>query len=305
MQIIDIHANQSPTPLPQVSDKLKELYGIECHGVDASALSAFTALNIATKLKDVPAEAIICHRRKDLVAAIDSLRLRGIKKGSVKIIYAPADEKSLDEKLTSATLKATDIIVVPTKADTLNQNFSGANIIVIEPTAPLGEETPVSVPQTGHSHLNITWLGPINEYQRLQNLVNAVHALGPDFHINVYGTGPARTTMPIVKGSRYMDGLNITWHGEEFDTDTAIADSDIAVATTRIPSQQDIRLRACSVPVLNSENQDALISELSGIQKDRSILATLKKQARTEYETRFALSFHVEQWMKLLSSIRQ
>lgn len=299
MNIIDIRANLSPTLIDEVCISLRNNFGIECHHVDASAMSAFTSLSVAAEIKKTNADAIICHRRKDLVGAIDALKLARRNDLNTKVIYAPQTEDALAEKLTKTTLNAVDIIVVPTPEDLSRKNFDGSKTTLIEPTAivnPLTSPAHVSDTDT----INITWLGPIVEHERLQNLINVTPS---GFAIHVYGSGSARYIMPLIKGARHMDNLQITWHGDEYSDPDAIANSHLAVATTRIPSANDIRLRACSIPVLDATNTENLAQTLAKIAAEPQLLQSLSNDAKAEYDTRFSLCFHVEQWNNLLTAI--
>ena len=135
MLIIDIHANESPTLPECVSHELQHRYGVECLSVDASSVSSFTSMRIAAVLKEHDVEAILCHRRKDLVGAVDAGKLIGNRRQRPYIIYVPATEDDLTEKLTKSLLSSIDALVVPTEADKERVAVPYEKIFVIEPSA--------------------------------------------------------------------------------------------------------------------------------------------------------------------------
>ena len=305
MQIIDITANGLPSLDVATVAMLKEDYGIEIYQVEASVLSALTSMRVASALKKANAGIVVCRRRKDAVGAVDARRLAQTANG-VSIVYAPQTEEELSDKLPPATIAGLDAIVVPTASDAVRPHLQGEKTTVIEPGAAKGADVhnPRATAEET-SPLRISWFGPIEEYTLLENAVTAVGQTGKGaFALHVYGTGPARSVMPIVKGARHMEHLDITWHGDEEVTDHELCSTDLAIATTRIPNATDIRLRSIGVPVLDATDAHILGETLKTVGADRSLLSGLTEKALKEYNTRFSLRFHVEQWRNLIFSVR-
>lgn len=321
MQIIDISANGLTTLDVATMAMLKDDYGIETHHIEASVLSALTSMRVASALKKTNAEVVVCRRRKDAVGAVDARRLADTGCTPV-IVYAPQTEEELSDKLPPATVAGLAAIVVPTASDGARPHLKGEKTVVIEPggerntknSNPGGEGNTKNGNECVTTNdvrirstpLRISWFGPIEEYTRLENAVAAVGQTGKGvFALHVYGTGPARSVMPIVKGARHMEHLDIIWHGDEEVTDQELSSTDLAIATTRIPNATDIRLRSMGIPVLDAGDAGILARTLKTVAADGSVPATLSETALTEYNTRFSLRFHVEQWRNLIFSIRE
>lgn len=310
MQIIDISAKGLPTLDVATMGMLKDNYGIETHQIEASVLSALTSMRVASALKKTNAEIVVCRRRKDAVGAVDARRLAETGCTPV-IVYAPQTEEELSDKLPPATVAGLAAIVVPTASDAVRPHLKGEKTMVIEPGGEGDTKNSADCVTTNglcsrSTPLRISWFGPIEEYTRLENAVAAVGQTGKGvFALHVYGTGPARSVMPIVKGARHMEHLDITWHGDEDVTDQELCSTDLAIATTRIPNATDIRLRSMGIAVLDAGDAGSLARTLKTVAADEGVLASLSETALTEYKTRFSLRFHVEQWRNLIFSIRE
>ena len=301
MLIIDIHANESPTLPECVSHELQHRYGVECLSVDASSVSSFTSMRIATVLKEHDVEAILCHRRKDLVGAVDAGKLIGNRRQRPYIIYVPQTEEALTEKLTKSTLAAVDAVVVSTESDKSRTNLPAGKIHVIEPSERAAQH---NRPSPESERLTISWIGAIDDAERLDALVNTVHTTAPDaYSVHVFGTGSARFVMPIVRGARSMDGVDLTWHGTEYPHEEAFAATDVAVATSRIPTREHIQLLAAGIPVLESTAAD-FADKLTAIAADRSRLKQLDNEALNTYDSRFSPAVAADNWMGLLTTLR-
>lgn len=314
MIIIDIHAKETPTLAECVSQELQQRHGVECLRVDASAVSSFTSLRIAAVLKEHDADAIVCHRRKDLVGAADAGKLTGRGGRRPLIIYVPATEDDLTEKLTKSLLSSIDALVVPTEADKERVAVPYEKIFVIEPSAWAAEQNSKDSedtekelgkePAKAPKKLRISWLGAINEAERLDALVNAVHTTAPQaYAVHVYGTGSARFVMPVVRGARYMDGLDITWHGKEYTDTEAIASTDVAIATSHIPTREHLQLLAAGVAVLDSTAPD-FAEKLTAIAADPALLTQMSADALADYNARFTPAVAAEKWTALLNTLR-
>lgn len=299
MIILDIHAAQSPTLPDILSQGLDERFGILCQRVDASPMSAFTALTIAGILKKQTVSAIVCRRRKDLLGALDASKLIKSETSKPTVVFAPQTESELAEKLTKSTLKAVDAIVVPTPQDMNRYLTVKEKITVIEPTYNIDNK--IDYNRGNHHPLTISWIGPIVEHQRLDNLIKTTPK---DININVYGTGEARYIMPIVKAARYIPDLHITWFGDEYSLSDAISATDIAVKTTRIPDPIQTQLYALGIPVIDTADIAILNTLYAERQQNNEVLDQMSEQSLIHYKTHLEPRFHVEQWYNLLCALR-
>ena len=298
MQVIDISTNGTTAIAPQIATLLREDYYINIHTVEASAISSFTAMRVASELKKNAADVIICHRRKDLLGAIGARKLAPSERRDFKIIYAPATIDDIEANITEAYAKEIAATVLPA------QLSYPRHCTVIEPgcltetTVTKAAEAPAGGP------LNIVWAGPIDEEQRLWRLIRAVAAQSTgQYAIHVYGTGPARSVMPIVKGSRTMTNLNITWHGDEPTLDQALAEAHLGAETHTIVRQPEMVMRRLGIPVLDTADSESLSDTLTRVADDRGTLGDMRRHAKEEYEERFNPKTTARNWQRLLTSL--
>ena len=301
MIIIDITSGD--TALNQQAVRaLQTEHNIRTESVEASSFSSFTAMRIATALKKNPAEVIVCHRRKDLMSAISARKIATAEAAKYSIVYAPLTEEYITERLIDELTDNIDAVVVP--AEKFTKLFSNKKTVVIPPTVFTNEGTNTYTPSTCNQ-LKIGWIGDIDEAERLDRLIRTVAAMKPGkFAVRVYGTGSPRKVMPIVKGARHIDNLDLEWLGDKTNFTQALGQVDIAAVTSTIATEPQILAHKAGIPMLKTDSIAEITDTLKALLSGEETLSTLSQQSVNEYNTRYSPSFHVEQWRKLLLSLR-
>lgn len=304
MKVLQITDRHTSGFAPATAARLEADCHIGIDTVEPSALSSFTAMRIATALKGGAHSVVIVRRRKDLMAAVSA---RKLARTPFAIVYAPDNAGHLSERLVPELTDAIDAVVVP--ADSFAAPFAGLRTVVIPPALDDEDETQAVTTDTTDNMLHISWIGPIDKAERLDRAVRAAAAQPRGrVRLHVYGTGAPRLVMPIVKGARHIDGLDIVWHGDQYDDAGALATSTAVLSTDNVPTRPVLMAMRSGIPVLATDDTDTLTADIAALLAknggiDRERLNQLSGQAKDTYQSQHSLCFHVEQWRQLLHSL--
>lgn len=313
-------------------DYIRELDEIEYLKltVHASAgLSFMTAMTLAAQLKQFDAEFVLAHRTQDAVAAASARKLVRDRGRDFKIILRLTPEHT-PRHLSRTLLREVDAWVVTDPEGVSSRLGSDMALIPRYTTILPSLNSEISWAENndtgGQDSLLIMWWGEITPDSPLETIVSALKRYGerdPEaaarLTLVIHGTGKARYVMPIVKTARQIKAARIVWADK---TDTIIshpeAVSDTASIHTHITlikpdlvidakplNDINIAARRDSIPTVALSGVGQAVDLLNELTHDTDDLKkVLAQQSHLEYEQKYDPMFHVEQWQKLLNSLR-
>lgn len=298
MQIIDITSKHGQTISPKIADALSQLHNVTILPVASSSVSAFSSMRITSALKKFPAEIIVTHTVKDATAAVSARKIATDGVAGFRIILFIDNHTAMPKGLARDILDNIDAWVF-SDGQTLRRwstlrGIDTARLHLIPPTTDF--DVPADPrPRVPHSPLRISWVGPINNTARLEQLLRTCTSLpAGTYTLHVYGTGKARYVMPLLDRAQEMQNLSVEWHGDNYSLEKIPAETDLHFPSEPFIENTDVFMMSHALPLFSPENFNAAINDYT----------SLSAKALSEYNAAYSPCFHVEQIFSLLLALR-
>lgn len=299
MNVIDVREHDSTGVIEQCRKMLGEQYYIHVMPLHASSFSFITSTRMANAVKKDGASVIIVDRLKDAIAAVSARKLVTKSAANYKIIYSVSSLNAMPHGVPTEVCRGIDCWVFDCKeAEEAYSNHEFIEVhrsVIIPPTTAISMDAEKN--RSKREALHISVVGDLNDGDRLHRTVRAVAACERNkIELHVYGTGKARTIMPIVNEARHLDGLSVVWHGSTYDLAAVCADTDLAVGAHNVADNVDIFMRSLAIPVVEPEKiAETIASE--------EALAAAGEASLADYNTLYNSANNARQWSMLIQNL--
>lgn len=270
--------------------------------VDGGIFSVFISLKLATELKKRQAEAVIVSRERELAAAVNTLSLGY----NYKIVFAPDSNSDADipHSLPKSVADKIDFYIFSSEEAQLAWNkilsIPENRQTVLYPAVDETEETYAEATLTD-GILHIGWVGEIAHPELLGTAVDIISRQPDGVSMHIFGTGKAGRVMPIVRRTRDNRKLQITWHGNDAG-DISPEQMHAYLQTQWKLTDRQMQAMSQGRPLLHCTDAKTFATEYEQLRSDYE---QASGQAKKLFASRHRLSFHVEQFAKILLSLRQ
>lgn len=309
MRVIDLRQKIGHTDRKADSDyaqriaDLSAMQHIDLVRLDGGIFSVFISLKLTAELKKRPAEAVLVSRERELAAAVNTLSLGY----NYKIVFAPGSNSDADIPHSLAKSVADKIGLYIFSSEQAQRAWNKIQTIpenrqaLLYPAVDESEAASVG-PTPTDGLLHIGWVGDITHPELLDTAINVISRQPDGVQLHVFGTGKAGRVMPIVRRTRDNSSLKIIWHGDDALSDVKPGQMHAYLQTQWTLTRQQMQAMRLGRPLLHCTDAEILATEYGQLRND---YAQASVQAGKTFDTRHRLSFHVEQFARILLSIRQ
>lgn len=306
MLIADILAPRHNNPARKEFHAAVNATGNTINAIETSAPSFAISMHLARALKKSRYDAVFVHTNRQAIAAISAKLIAEKTDTGYAIIYQPMRCDDIPRNVPPEVLEKTTLWIFEDEAQ--KEQYARLGVppeksAILPVTSFAVEQTPALTParHTGHTALNLLWIGEISDYTLLRNAVNTIRQM-PETAIRftICGTGKARHIMPIVRDARADKDHTYIWKGNEYDTRQELEKAHIVIAEKPYVTEFQVRCMRIGLPVYQAVDATALQDNIAKVAADPEALLAAGLAARQTYKDRHDPLFHVKQFVKLI-----